>query len=356
MEFIEGHGAIGWRLSIAATLIALAALVAQHLLHRVLLRLSAFSVVLNSIVKQCQVPMRFVLPLIALTLALTLAAPALPDDLVGLERTQHLLGIFTIAALTWTAMNAVKAVADGVALLHPSDMADNLHARRVQTQTRVLARIGSAAVLITGVAFILMTFPRARQLGTSLLASAGVAGLVAGLAARSVFSNLLAGLQIALTQPLRLDDVLVIEGDGGTVEEITSTYVVLRMWDQRRLIVPLQWFIEHHFQNLTRTTAETMGMVMLWVDYTLPVEPLRQEAKRLCAASAHWDQRTCNVHVTDSHERGMQIRVLVSASNGGQNFELCCELREALIDFLQREHPHALPRLRASIETIAAPA
>lgn len=301
---MEGQAAIWWRLSIAAAVIVFVALLAQSLLHRLLLRVSAFSTVLNSIVRQCQAPMWFALPLLALTLALTLTAPALPDDLIGLERAQHLLGIFTIAAITWTAMNAVKAVADSIALLHPSDRADNLHARRVQTQTRVLARIGSGAVLITGIAFILMTFPRARQLGTSLLASAGVAGLVAGLAARSVFSNLLAGLQIALTQPLRLDDVLVIEGDGGNVEEITSAYVVLRMWGQRRLIVPLQWFIEHHFQNLTRTTAETMGTVMLWVDYTLAVEPLRQEAKRLCAASKHWDQRTCNVHVTDSHERG----------------------------------------------------
>ena len=202
-------------------------------------------------------------------------------------------------------------------------------------------------VLVTGLAFILMTFPRARQLGASLLASAGVAGLIVGIAARSVFSNLLAGLQIALAQPIRIDDVLIVEGEWGRVEEITATYVVLKIWDERSLIVPLGWFIEHPFQNWTRRSADILGTVLLWVDYTLPVEAVRKEAQRLCEASPHWDRRVCAVQVTEATERAMQLRVLVSSSASGPNFDLRCELREALIDFIQREFPQGFPRVRA---------
>jgi small-conductance mechanosensitive channel len=229
-------------------------------------------------------------------------------------------------------------------------VADNLRARRVQTQTRVLARIASSGVLVAGLAFMLMTFPRARQLGTSLLASAGVVGLVAGIAARSVFSNLLAGLQIAMAQPIRIDDVLIVEGEWGRVEEITATYVVLKIWDERRLIVPLQWFIEHPFQNWTRTEAAMLGTVFLWVDYSLPVEAIRREAQRLCEAQKTWDKRVCVVQVTDASERAMQLRILVSSASSGENFDLRCALREGLIQFIHREHPASLPVLRAEMQ------
>jgi small-conductance mechanosensitive channel len=161
-----------------------------------------------------------------------------------------------------------------------------------------------------------------------------------------VFSNLLAGLQIAMGQPLRIDDVLIVEGEWGRVEEITSTYVVLHLWDERRLIVPLQWFIDHPFQNWTRTSANLLGTVMLWVDYTLPLEPLRAEARRLCEASPHWDKRVCGVQVTDANERAMQLRILVSAASSGAAFDLRCEVREGLIRFIRQHHPQALPRLR----------
>jgi small-conductance mechanosensitive channel len=232
---------------------------------------------------------------------------------------------------------------------HPADMADNLAARRIQTQTRVLARIASGTALVAGLALVLMTFPRARQVGTSLLASAGVAGLIVGLAARSVFSNLLAGLQIALAQPIRIDDVLIVQGEWGRVEEITATYVVLRIWDERRLIVPLGWFIENPFQNWTRRSAEILGTVFLWLDYTVPVDAIRAEARRLCEASPHWDRRVCVVQVTDASDRAVQLRILVSSVASGANFDLRCELREALIDFVRREYPAALPRVRADM-------
>ena len=196
---------------------------------------------------------------------------------------------------------------------------------------------------------MLMTFPGARQLGASLLASAGVVGLIAGVAARSVISNLMAGLQIALGQPLRIDDVLVVQGEWGRVEEITRTYVVLRIWDERRLIIPLQWLIENPFQNWTRKNAQILGSVMLWVDYTLPLEPVRAEARRLCEASPEWDGRLCLLQVVEASERAMQLRVLVSSASSGQNWDLRCVVREGLIDFIRREHPEALPRVRAEM-------
>ena len=320
----------------------LVALLAHLLLRPVMRRLSRFSTVLSTMVRAGEQPMLFVMPLAALLVVWALT----PDDLPGVGSVQHATGVLAIAALTWLATSIVEGVADGVIAAHPWDTEDNLEARRVQTQTRVLARIGHAAIIVAGLAFILMTFPRARQLGASLLASAGVAGLILGIAARSVFGNLLAGLQIAMAQPIRLDDVLIVENEWGRVEEITSTYVVLRIWDERRLIVPLQWFIEHPFQNWTRRGAELLGTVFLWVDFTLPLEPVRREAHRLCEASPNWDKRVCLVQVTDATERGMQLRILVSSAASGPNFDLRCQVREGLLDFIQREYPAALPRIR----------
>ncbi len=320
---------------------------ATQLLHRltrpVVLRLAAWSTVLVSLVRRCDRPVQLLLPLAALQLIWE----GVPDDLPGLGTVQHINGVLLICAITWACTAAIRGIADGVIAKHPSEVADNLAARKIQTQTRVLARIASGTVLVAGLAFILMSFPRARQFGASLLASAGVAGLVVGIAARSVFSNLLAGLQIALAQPMRIDDVLIVEGEWGRVEEITATYVVLKLWDERRLVVPLSWFIDHPFQNWTRRTADILGTVFLWVDYALPVDAVREEARRLCEASPNWDQRVCLVQVTDTSERAMQLRVLVSSAASGPNFDLRCEVREGLIGFIARAHPESLPHLRA---------
>ncbi|MEP6504519.1 MAG: mechanosensitive ion channel domain-containing protein, partial [Betaproteobacteria bacterium] len=227
-------------------------------------RVSRHAPVAGAVNKQLDKPLRWLLPLIAVQVA----AEGLPDDLAHIDGVRQLVTVLLIAAFTAAAIAAVRGMADAVVLLHPQDVADNLEARRVLTQTRVLARIAIGLALFAGIAFILMTFPRARQFGTSLLASAGLAALVIGLAAKSVFGNLLAGLQIALAQPIRIDDVLIVQGEWGRVEEITSTYVVLKIWDERRLVVPLQWFIDNPFQNWTRTTSQIIGSVFFWVDYT----------------------------------------------------------------------------------------
>lgn len=339
------------QLALLVLVVVFATQIVHRLLRPVVLRLASFSPLMLGIVRRCDRPVQMLLPLVVLQLLLQ----ALPADMSGVGALERLTGLLAIAAVTWTATAAIGGLADGILLLHPAEGPDNLDARRVQTQTRVLARIASGLALFAGLAFILMTFPKARQLGTSLLASAGVAGLIVGIAARSVFSNLLAGLQIALAQPIRIDDVLIVEGEWGRVEEITATYVVLKIWDERRLIVPLGWFIDHPFQNWTRRSAEILGTVFLWLDYTVPVDAIRHEAQRLCESSPNWDRRVCVVQVTDTNDRAMQVRVLVSSAASGPNFDLRCELREKLTQFVQQRYPEALPRLRAALSQPDAP-
>ena len=191
-----------------------------------------------------------------------------------------------------------------------------------------------------------MTFPAVRQYGLSLFASAGVAGILAGLAARPVLSNLMAGVQLAMTQPIRLYDTVVVENEHGMVEEITSTYVVVKLWDLRRMIVPLTYFIEKPFQNWTRETSALVGNVMIYVDFAAPVGVIREKFQEILKKSDKWDGKTAALQVTDLKEGTMELRCLMSARSAGQTFELRCEVREKLIDFLQPEHPEALPLSR----------
>jgi small-conductance mechanosensitive channel len=270
-----------------------------------------------------------------------------PDTLESITAVRHVNGVLLIVAMTAFVMALIGGLADGLIARNPSNVEDNLHARRVETQTRVLSRSAQTLVLIGGAAMVLMTFPGMRQLGASLLASAGVLGIIGGLAARPVFSNLISGLQIALSQPIRIDDVLIVKGEWGRVEEITGTYVVLKIWDERRLIIPLQWFIENPFENWTRTGANILGTVFLYLDYTAPMEAIRAEAKRIVEAAPEWDQRVFVVQVTDATDRAMQVRILVSAANSGKAFDLRCKVREGMLAFLAREYPECLPLVRS---------
>ena len=290
-------------------------------------------------------PARLVLPV----LALQGIWHAAPDSFPLISPLRHANGLLLLAGLTWLAQRAAGGVAQGIVNKFPLDVEDNLQARRVHTQTRLIARTVSFMILVAGISLMLMTFPGARQVGTSLLASAGVIGIVVGLAARPVFSNLIAGLQLALAQPLRLDDVLVVEGEWGRVEEITGTYVVLRIWDQRRLIIPLQWFIEKPFQNWTRSNADLIGTVFLWVDYRMPLAPLREAAQRACEDAPEWDRRQCLLQVVEATESAMQLRLLVTSANASLNWDLRCRVREALVDFMQRDYPQFLPVTRAEL-------
>jgi small-conductance mechanosensitive channel len=195
-----------------------------------------------------------------------------------------------------------------------------------------------------------MSFPSIRQIGASLLASAGLAGLVIGLAARPVIANLLAGIQLALSGPMRLDDVVIIEGEWGRIEEITTTYIVVRIWDLRRLVVPLSYFIEKPFQNWTRSSSDLLGTVFLYTDYTVPVDEVRKELLRILDGAELWDRKVANLQVTDAKERTLELRALMSASDSGKAWDLRCQVREALVGFLQRNYPQSLPKVRAEVE------
>ncbi|BEP96613.1 hypothetical protein GmRootA79_49970 [Acidovorax sp. A79] len=339
----EGLHLSPWSATALAALLAVAVAAMAHRIAAVVLRRATAPVpVVRAVVIACIPVMRVLLPLIALQLVWQAAS----DDLRYIGSVRHLNGLLVIGGACWLLIAAIGGLANGVIAQHPADVEDNLTARRIATQAHVLSRTAMTGVVMAGVALMLMTFPGARQVGASLLASAGVVGIVAGIAARPVFSNMIAGLQIALAQPLRIDDVLIIEGEWGRVEEITGTYVVLRIWDERRLIIPLQWFIEHPFQNWTRTSSEILGTVFLFADYRLPLDPLRAELQRVLEAAPEWDRRVGILQLTDVTERTLQMRVLVSARSSGLAFDLRCRVREALVTFIQREHPDCLPQVR----------
>ncbi len=293
-------------------------------------------------------PAALILPLITIHLVFPVVTPYLhPTVFLALR---HALALGLIAGVAWLIISMSRIIDDVLGLRYRLDVSDNLEARRVHTQARVLRRTLAVLIVIVTIGVMLMTFPQVRELGASVLASAGLAGIVVGFAARPVLQNLIAGVQIAIAQPIRIDDVVIVEGEWGRIEEITATYVVVKIWDQRRLIVPLNHFIEHPFQNWTRTDAEILGTVYLYVDYTVPVEAVRQELHRLLQASEKWDGRAWGLVVTDATDRALQLRALMSAADASAAWDLRCEVRERLIEYVQEHHPGGLPRIRAEME------
>jgi len=296
-------------------------------------------------IKRAKKSTRLIFPLLALVLAIPLAP--LPEALKGI--LQHALGLSVIALVGWAIVILTELAGNIVFARYSIDSPDNLSARRIRTQTQVLQRIIALTVSIVTAAIMLMTFPEIRHVGVSLLASAGLAGLIVGMAARSTLSNLIAGIQVALTQPIRIEDAVVLEGEWGWIEEINTTYVVVRLWDLRRLVVPLSYFIEKPFQNWTRTTANLLGTVMIYTDYSVPVQELRGELHRILEMTDLWDKRTWALQVTDATESTIQIRALMSARNGPAAFDLRCYVREGLVQFLRDKYPHALPKHRQEL-------
>jgi len=296
---------------------------------------------------------RMIGPPLAVALPLLLLVPALeatPLREAALDQVLRGIHIGLTVCFVWLLVRGVAAAEQAILRSHPMEVADNLSARRIQTQTRVLSRVVMGGIILLGASLILLTFPMVQKIGTALLASAGLIGLVAGIAAKPVFGNLIAGLQIAVTQPIRLDDVVIVEGEWGRIEEIGSSYVVVRIWDERRMVVPLTWFIENPFQNWTRRSADLLGTVFLWLDYRAPIASIRTELQRICENEPLWDRRVCVTQVTETSERSIQVRLLVSARNSGDAFDLRCLVRERMLDFLVREHPQALPRLRTQLQ------
>ena len=290
--------------------------------------------------------LRLILPMIVLILG----TPALnlTDDAHAV--VQNAMSLLLIASVGLILVKFVNVMSVVVLQRFRVDVADNRRARGVYTQVTVLRKMAVGAIALFAIASMLMVFPSVRQYGTAMIASAGVAGVVIGFAAQKSLGTLLAGFQIAITQPIRIDDVVIVEGEWGRIEEITLTYVVVRIWDLRRLVVPITYFIEKPFQNWTRTSADILGAVFLQVDYGVPVDALRAELTRILEASPLWDRKVNVLQVTDAKERTIEVRVLASASDAGKAFDLRCEVREKLVAFLQKSHPASLPRLRAVFE------
>jgi small-conductance mechanosensitive channel len=289
--------------------------------------------------------LRILLPILGVIFGLPLLdLPERYDRLVS-KGTSILL----IIALALIAFQAVRTLEQGLLRVFDIRAPDNLQARKVHTQVQVIGRAIDVVISLLALASILMLFSEVRHVGTSLLASAGIVGIVAGVAAQKPLANVLAGFQIALAQPVRVDDVVIVEGEWGRIEEITLTYVVMHLWDDRRLVLPLSYFIEKPFQNWTRTSSQLLGSVFVWVDYTFPVEEGRAALKEIIEASPRWDKRFWNLQVTDADARTMQLRVLATAADASQAFDLRCEIREKFIVHIQKHHPHSLPRVRANL-------
>ena len=332
----------------------LGALLAGYLVHFLAWRLlrrfarSTSTILDDSLVRHCQRPTVFVFPVLTVYLCLPLVADQLGDG--GVAFVSNLLIALLIFSLAWTLIRLASVAEDVIADRYDVGVSDNLKARAIQTQFAILRKLSVVAIVVLASGLVLMSFEGFRELGTGILASAGVAGLVLGFAAQRTLGNLLAGIQIAITQPIRVDDVVIVEGEWGRIEEITLTYVVVRIWDLRRLVLPIAYFIEKPFQNWTRISADILGTVFLYVDYTVPVDEIRAELERIVQGSTDWDGQVCGVQVTDTSPQGIEVRALVSATDASKAWNLRCEVREKLVSFLQREYPGALPKLRGELK------
>jgi small-conductance mechanosensitive channel len=353
LSFVPGRIFADWRDWSIVAILSIGAIVVGLAVHRLLFGLMCR---LNRhrqehffgwLIRFAEKPGRFAVPLITLLAAI----PWFRVSPAAVSLLSRACQLALIASLGWLAIALLNAVQEFIGDKYAVAAADNLTARGMRTQVQVLRHIAVGAVVIVTLAVMLMTFPSIRHIGESLFASAGLAAVLAGLAARATLTNLLAGVQIALTQPIRLDDVVIVEGEWGWIEEINTTYVVVRVWDLRRLVVPLSYFIEKPFQNWTRRTSDLLGTVFIYTDYSVPVGEIRQALHDILQSSSMWDGRTWDLQVTNATDRSMELRALMSAADSSKAWDLRCYVREKLIEFLQREYPQSLPRVRAELNT-----
>jgi small-conductance mechanosensitive channel len=351
-HFIEFLKWLGFNLGLIAGAM-LAAFLAHALLVFILLRLAKRTKNAHDelIIRRCASPTRWIAMIAAVWLVLLMTS--LPPGVTAF--LQHLVSVALILLTAWLLIRILRAGREVLLARYNMAVADNLHARAVHTQMAVIERILIAVIIVIAFGCCLMTFDGVRQLGVSLLASAGIVGVILGLAAQKVIGTLFAGLQMAITQPIRIEDVVIVEGEWGIIEEITLTYVVVRIWDLRRLVVPTTYFMEKPFQNWTRISADILGTVFLYVDASAPVEPIREELQRLLKDSPLWDGKVCGLQVTNVTDRTMELRALMSAANASIAWDLRCHIRERLLDFVKSKFPGALPRVRIQQLAGAAP-
>jgi small-conductance mechanosensitive channel len=299
-----------------------------------------------AIVQHATLPLLLLLP----ALLARLVQPLFAIEARTAPVVRHAVTLFIIVVFAWLLIALSGALDDLLRERLLAGARDDRHARRILTRMGILHRVLTALIVFLAAAGMLATFPEMRAVGTSILASAGIAGIVLGLAARPAVETLLAGLQIALTEPFSIDDVVVVEGEWGRIEEITSTHVVVRVWDLRRLVLPLSYFLQKPFQNWTRSGVALLAQVTLEVDYSTPVEAVRREAGAIVTSSPLWNGVSWNLQVTEAGDRTMRLRVVASAADSDRAWDLRCEIREKLIRYMQERHPEALPRVRATIE------
>ncbi|TDH23040.1 mechanosensitive ion channel [Segetibacter sp. 3557_3] len=297
----------------------------------------------QSVINRLGQPFTIFLPLLILNLVLPLMKLQ-PGVYYVIDKV---IGILLIISFANILLSIVKVAEDYVYHYFDLNKTDNLKERKIRTQLQFVRKLVTGLIVILSICMVLLSFDSLRRVGAGLLTGVGVGGVILGFAAQRSLGNILAGLQIAFTQPMRIDDVLVVEGEWGRVEEITLTYVVLHIWDDRRLILPINYFIEKPFQNWTRSSAEISGTAFFYLDYTVPVQALREEFNRLLQATELWDKRVNLLQVTNTTDRVIEVRTLMSARNSSQAFDLRCYVRENLVKFVQDNYPDALPKTRA---------
>ena len=300
---------------------------------------------IQSMRKNFSNPLKLLMPLISVSVFLSFTDFS-PQTMSIIRQSINILLIVSIA---WLIINFASVIEDLVLSYYRIDEKDNLKARKIYTQIQFFKRFFTIAISVIALGIILINIKEVRNLGTTILASAGVIGIVMGFAAQRSIATLIAGFQIAITQPIRIDDVVIVENEWGRIEEITLTYVVVRIWDLRRLIVPITYFLEKPFQNWTRTSAHILGTVFLYVDYTVSVKRVRQELHRLLQSNSLWDGKTWNLQITNLTDKTVELRALMSAQNASDAWNLRCEIREGLLDFIQKLYPLCFPKVRAEV-------
>jgi small-conductance mechanosensitive channel len=343
---VQDSETIIWSLALVVGAIVLG-LIIHYLLFSAIERMArrTQTILDDSMIKNCRRPLKLLIPLLVVSFSLTLAIVT-PSVLAPMN---HIISLGIIAAVAWLLVRMTYVLDDVILSRYRIDEKDNLQARKIYTQLQVFRRIVIVVIGILALATMLMTFEKVRQLGTGILASAGVVGIILGLSAQRTITTILAGIQIAIAQPIRLDDVVIVENEWGRVEEITFTYVVVRIWDLRRLVLPISYFIEKPFQNWTRVTADILGTVFLYVDYTVPVQVIRDKLHRILKDSDLWNGSVWGLQVTNTTERAVELRALMSAPDASAAWNLRCEVREKLIAFIQNNYPDGLPKVRAEI-------
>ena len=324
---------------------AIAALLVVEVIHRVVRRLGRRSALLSDLADQAHRPFQ----VLATLFAVQFAVRALVRSSEGRDALLHLMLVMMIGAGAWLVAALLLVFEDVALAKFRTDVPDNLRARRLHTQVVMLRRLTVAVIVIIATGVALMTFPNVRAIGASVLASAGLAGVVAALAAQSLLSNVFAGLQLAFSDAIRLEDVVVVEGEWGRVEEMTLSHVVVHIWDDRRLILPSSYFTTTPFENWTRSAAAVLGTVEIDVDWSVPVPEMRDALRAMVEGNELWDGRVCVMQVTEATGGNVRVRALVSSADAPSLWDLRCHVREHLVAWVRDRRPIAMPRLRAEV-------